>query len=78
MKNDNLLLGQLIGELKGIRGEISEIKSFMKEYDQRISDLENWRSQIIGVIISFTTLVSFFMNIVGVIIQKAISNVLKI
>jgi hypothetical protein len=74
MKNDNLLLGQLIGELKGIRGEISEIKSFMKEYDQRISDLENWRSQVLGIIIGFSTFVSVLMTIISAFVQKVIAG----
>jgi len=71
---DNLLLGQLVGEFKGIRNELSDIKEFIKEYDKRISELENWRSQVLGVIIGFSTFVSILMTIIGAFVQKVIAG----
>lgn len=76
MKQDNFHLGQLVGELvgevKGIRNDIVEIKKFIKEYDQRIGELENWRAQVAGVILGVSTVVSTLITIIGLFVQKII------
>jgi len=77
MKSDNFQLGQVVGEIKGIRTDISEIKNFIKDYDKRLIEIENWRSQVYGVVIGVSTVISVLITIFGAFIQKAIAETFK-
>lgn len=77
MKQDNFQLGQVVGEIKGIRADISEIKEFIKDYDKRLIEIENWRSQVYGVVIGVSTVISVLITIFGAFIQKVIAQTFK-
>jgi hypothetical protein len=72
-KND-YKIGEVYGILSGIKSDIDEIKKFMSKYDDRIASLEQSRSQLVGAIAVISSIVSFFMMIIGAFVQKVIAG----
>lgn len=74
MVNNNFKLGELTGDVKGIKDSVGKIEVFMKEYDSRITDLENWRSQVLGIVVGISSIVTFLITFLTIIVQKVIAD----
>lgn len=70
-------LGELTGKVEGVGKSITEIKDFMKKYDERIASLETSRNQQLGAFTVLSTFISFFMMLVGSVVQKTITGWIK-
>lgn len=68
-------LGELSQAMKDVGRELGEIKDFMSKYDQRISSLEQSRSQANGGIAIISAFTSFLMMVLAAVINKFIGGI---
>jgi hypothetical protein len=66
------MIGELVADVKAVRENIAKIERFMKDYDERINSLENWRAQVGGVILGISTVISTIITIISVFVQRII------